>query len=148
MCTCKKFERCPFSPKNAFKLKKSREDIKYEFYWFYTKILHSKSLLSCYVWGFILCLFFFCFGVFFWLVNGMGSINDNLVTYAQWPFSPWYKDQKVLTEEKTEVVSIIVSGRHASVLCSGDSIYAEVIWDLSRIVHEFEMAGISQIFWV
>lgn len=78
----------------------------------------------------------------------MGNINDNLVTYAQWPFSAWYKDQKGLTEEKTEVVSIIVSGGHASVLCSGDSIYAEVICDLSRIVHEFEIADISQIFCV
>jgi len=125
-----------FFTENAFKLTKSREEIKCEFY---CLLLHSKTMLLCYAWYFFRVFFEFL------LVNSMGNINDNLVTCAQWPISAWHKDQKVLseekalTEEKAEVVSIIVNGRHDSVLFSGDSIHAETICELSRIVHEFKM---------
>lgn len=79
-------------------------------------------------------------------MNSMGNINDKLITCTQWPTSAWYKDRKILTEEKTEVVSITVSGRDTSVLCSEDSIYVEMICDMSRIACDFEMSVISEIF--
>lgn len=62
MATCKKFERCPFSPKNAFKLKKSREEIKYEFYFFILKY-YIQNLCFHAMFG---VLFYVLFFLLFW----------------------------------------------------------------------------------
>lgn len=50
------------------------------------------------------------------------------------PFLSATKNKK--RTERTEVVSIVVSGRHVRVLCFADDTCAEMICDLSRIVHD------------